>query len=62
MARHCRRQTRGVEETSNCYDRLFQQEMLTDGWLHCKKLIVPLQEIYDIEFEKFTRLHRYTQL
>ena len=23
MARHCRRQTRGVEKTSNCYDRLF---------------------------------------
>ena len=36
--------------------------MLIDGWLHREKLIVPLQEIYDIEFEKFTGLHRYTHL
>ena len=25
--------------------------MKIDGWLHCEKLIVPSQEICDIEFE-----------
>ena len=56
MARHCRRQTRGVEETSVRIG-VFQGEMLIDGWLHCEQLIVPLQEIYDIGFDKFKRLH-----
>ena len=46
---------------SHC-DRLFQQEMLIDGWLRCEKLIVPPQEIYDIEFEKFTHAYAGTRI
>ena len=46
---------------SHC-DQLFQQEMKIDGWLRCEKLIVPPQEIYDIEFQKLTCLCRYTYL
>ena len=36
--------------------------MLIDGWLHREKLIVPLQEIYDIEFEKFSRAYAGTRI
>ena len=41
---------------------LFQQEMLIDGWLCCEKLILPSQEIYDIEFEKFTHAYAGTRM
>ena len=49
---------------SHC-DWLFQQEMKIDGWLHCEKLIVPPQEICDIEFENshtLIRVHAFVEL
>ena len=46
---------------SHC-DWLFQQEMLIHGWLPCEKLIVPPQEIYDIECEKFTHAYAGTRI
>ena len=46
---------------SHC-NRLFQQEMLIHGWLRCEKLIVPSQEIYDIECEKFTHAYAGTRI
>ena len=41
---------------------LFQQEMLIHGWLRCEKLILPPQEIYDIECEKFTHAYAGTRI
>ena len=46
---------------SHC-NRLFQQEMLIHSWLRCEKLIVPSQEIYDIECEKFTHAYVGTRI
>ena len=46
---------------SHC-NRLFQQEMLIHSWLRCEKLIVPSQEIYDIECEKFTHAYAGTRI
>ena len=46
---------------SHC-DWLFQQEMLIHGWLRCEKLIMPPQEIYDIECEKFTHAYAGTRI
>ena len=34
--------------------------MLIYGWLRCEKSIVPPQQIYDIEFEKFTHAYAGT--
>ena len=36
--------------------------MLFYGWLRCEKSIVPPQQIYDIEFEKFSRAYAGTRI